>query len=103
MTDREITDDMIEALYRWSLNGFCDDSGDVEAPTGWFCRIDVDRNCAQPILEGTDLDVDDILGAWMLYQDNLGRRAAELYDTETARDRAWGKLERLYGKWASDE
>ena len=104
--------DTVEALHRWSLNGFCDNSGNVEAPTGWYCRIDVDAGVLRQINDETvanlvdnplQYDPDELLGYWMLYEDNQGFVDAERFPNAPQRDRVWDRLERQYGTWDNND
>ena len=81
VVDRETTD----RLYQITLDGMCDTSGDVEAPTGWFALV--------PDGDAWYLIIQDILGF------NHGYRMGSEVHARTV----YAELDDEYSKWLGQE
>lgn len=87
-----------EELYRITLDGWCESSGDVESPVGWFALVEDYEDCDWIVREDTfgfvdiegpfdHIDIDTSVGGG--YYQPARRRFEELCDE--------------YGAWMGDD
>lgn len=91
-------------------------SGDVEAPTGWFARLDIDPEDVEEVAgkrrrieavmgealpEGFDFD--SLVGHYVLTEDSLGFFTAVPFESFGEAWDAFYELDREYGEWASED
>ncbi len=74
-------DPTTEALYVLSTAGwFTEDSGNVEAPTGWFAWTEIRENDLDELADAFEdefaeiegLDLSSLVRGWILYEDSQG-------------------------------
>lgn len=108
-----------EALHRLSLEGWANkSSGDVEAPSGFYARISVDASELEALhdvlssdFEVGDLDLNDLIGHFLVIEDNQGFVTVEQYtdaptsgglsgwDASTLLLSAYAERDRQYSAW----
>ena len=82
-------DSTTAALYEMSVHGwFTEESGNVEAPTGWFAWTEILPTeldsvvdaFADEFAELDDFDPAELVGGWILYEDSQGFVDAVRYE-----------------------
>ena len=107
-------DPTTEALHEMSIQGwFTSDSGDVESPTGWFAWTEILPSELDEIADAfsdefaalAGLDLSELVGGWILYQDSQGSVDAVRYELSAVPGYsdariAFEALDRDYCSWA---
>lgn len=103
-------DAVTRVLHQMSMDGWANESdGDVQAPTGWFAYMINDAadrdslvDAFADVMADKDVTVEEVMGAWLLMEDNYGFKSAVDYGTEHAVRQMYGLLSREYQLWAGD-
>jgi hypothetical protein len=92
-----------EYLYRCTLDGVCESSGESEAPTGWFAAVSIPPGEALDKEHSSDLDLTEPpVGHFLLIEDSQGFVYVEKYDTDAALGEAFARRDAEYSRWLGD-
>ena len=99
-------------LHQLTLIGWgsAEPSGNVASPSGWFCKIsngateldDLADALGEPFSAYGLADTAELVGHFLVVEDNVGFVEVEVYEDEGQLDRAYDKREDTYREWEQE-
>lgn len=95
-------------LYSLTLDGGWPDSGEVDAPVGWFAAVDIAADDVSQLTSDHPEAIQELEGQpmpqgnFIVRQDSDGHRSHEQFDTRELMQQRFSELEQQYAQWGTE-